>query len=96
MIFESKQAVNIIKQFHFLHSFNYDVEEIKSDKYVVKYIQYGNGCHWKARASFGKIHKRWEINKINGIHTCTTSLISQDHVRLDSYVIVHNIVDLWK
>jgi len=37
MIFESKQAtLNAIKQFHFLHSFNFDVEENKSDKYVVK------------------------------------------------------------
>ena len=45
MSFESKQAsVNVIKQFHFLHSFNYDVEEKKSDKYVVKCIQYGNEC----------------------------------------------------
>ena len=39
---------------------------------------------------------RWEINKINGIHTCTTSLISQDHVRLDLSLIDHNIVDLVK
>ena len=45
MIFESKQVVAYaIKQFHFLHSFNYDVEEKKSDKYVVKCIQYGNEC----------------------------------------------------
>ena len=29
-------------------------------------------------------------------HTCTTSLISQDHVRLDSYVIAYNIVELVK
>ena len=29
-------------------------------------------------------------------HTCTTSLISQDHVRLDSSVITHNIVHLVK
>jgi len=46
MIFESKQAVvNVIKQFHYLYSFNYDVEENKSDKYVVKCILYANGCH---------------------------------------------------
>ena len=36
LIFESKQAaVNAIKQFHFMHSFNFDVVENKSDKYVV-------------------------------------------------------------
>ena len=85
MIFESKQAVvNVIKQFHYLYSFNYDVEENKSDKYVVKCILYANGCHQKVKASFSKIRSRWEIKKINSIHTCTTSLISQDYVRLDS------------
>ena len=36
------------------------------------------------------------MKKINGIHTYTTSLISQDHVRLDSYVIARNIVQLVK
>ena len=83
-------------QFSNLHSFNFDVEENKSDKYVVKCIQYGNGCHWRERASFSKIRKRWEMKKINGIHTCTTLLISPDHVRLDSSVIVCNIVHLVK
>ncbi|KAL5154002.1 hypothetical protein HKD37_19G053460 [Glycine soja] len=97
MAFKSKQEiVNAIKIFHFLHSFNYDVEENKSDKYVVKCTQYGNGCQWRVKASFSKIRRRWEIMKINGIHTCTTSLISQDHVRLCSFEIAHNIVDLVK
>ena len=36
------------------------------------------------------------MKKINGTHTYTTSLISQDHVRLDSYVIARNIVQLVK
>jgi len=84
MIFESKQvAVYAIKQFHFLHSFNFDVQENKSDKYVVKCNQYGKVCHWRMRASFNKIRRRWKMKKINKIHTCKTSLISQDHVRLD-------------
>jgi len=34
------------------------------------------------------------MKNINGIHTCITSLISQDHIRLDSLVIAHNIVHL--
>ncbi|KAL5165720.1 hypothetical protein HKD37_18G050800 [Glycine soja] len=68
----------------------------KRYKYVVKCNQYDNGCCWRARASFNKIRRRWEMKKINGIKTCTTSLISQDHVRLDSSVIAHNIVHLVK
>jgi len=43
-----------------------------------------------------KICRRWKIKKIKGIHTCTASLISQDHVRLDLFVITHNIVHLVK
>ena len=46
LTFESKQAaVNAIKQFHFMHSFNFDVVENKSDKYIVMCNQYGNGCY---------------------------------------------------
>ena len=36
------------------------------------------------------------MKKLNGIHTCTDFVISQDHVRLDSSVIAHNIVHLVK
>ena len=36
------------------------------------------------------------MKKLNGIHTCTNYFISQDHVRLDSFVIAHNIVHLVK
>ena len=39
---------------------------------------------------------RWKIKQINGIHICTTSLISQDHVKLDSSIITNNIVHLVK
>ncbi|KAH1215601.1 hypothetical protein GmHk_13G036700 [Glycine max] len=97
LVIESKQAaVNVIKQFHFMHSFNFDVVENKSDKYVVMCNQYGNGCYWRARVSFSKIRKRLELKKLNCIYTCTNSTISQDHVRLDSSVIAHNIVHLVK
>ncbi|KAH1198988.1 hypothetical protein GmHk_18G052449 [Glycine max] len=97
LTFESKQeVVDAIKQFHFMHSFNFDVVKNKSDKYVIMCNQYGNGCYWRARVSFSKIHKSWELKKINGIHTCTTFVISQDHVRLDSRIIAHNIVHLVK
>ncbi|KAH1262859.1 hypothetical protein GmHk_02G005389 [Glycine max] len=97
LTFESKQAVvNVIKQFQFMHSFNFDVIENKSDKYIVMCNQYGNECYWRARVSFSKIRKRWELKKLNGIHTYTNSFISQDHVRLDSSVITHNIVHLVK
>ena len=36
------------------------------------------------------------MKKINGIHTCTTSVISQDLVRLDSSVFAPNIFHLVK
>ncbi|KAH1206301.1 hypothetical protein GmHk_16G046796 [Glycine max] len=79
-----------------MHSFNFDVDENKSDKYIAMCNQYGNGCYWRARVSFSKIRKRWELKKLNGIRTCTNSTISQDHVRLDSSIIAHNIVHLVK
>jgi len=79
-----------------MHSFNFDVVENKSHKYVVMCSQYGDGYYWRARVSFTKIHKGWELKKLNDIHTCTNSFILQDHVRLDLFVIAHNIVHLVK
>ena len=65
MIFESKHAaVNAIKQFHFLHLFNFDVVDNKSDKYVVKCNQYGKVCHWRMRASSNKISFKQDDKKI--------------------------------
>lgn len=58
--------MNAIKQFHFMHSFNFDVVKNKSDKYVVMCSQYDNGCYSRVRISFNKIRKRWELKKLNG------------------------------
>ena len=50
LTFESKQVdVNAIKQFHFMHSFNFDVVKNKSGKYVVMCSQYVNGCYWRVK-----------------------------------------------
>ncbi|KAH1209913.1 hypothetical protein GmHk_15G044313 [Glycine max] len=76
LTFESKQvAVNIIKQFHFMHSFNFDMVENKNGKYVVMCSQYGNECYWRARVSFNKIRKRLDSSVIthNIVHLVKTN-----------------------
>ncbi|KAL5159276.1 hypothetical protein HKD37_15G043629 [Glycine soja] len=83
MVNQAIKFVNGIKQFHFMHSFNFDVVENESDKYVGESIVQQNT-------------QKVGVEELNGIHTCTNSLISQDHVRLDSSIIAHNIVHLVK
>ena len=62
------------------------VLEFKSDRYVTRCIKYGNGCQWRLRASFNKI---WgNKKKIEASHTCLTTVLSQDHINLDSTQIV--------
>lgn len=58
MPFESKEVIVIeIKQFHYNHGFHYVVQEFKVDRYVSRYIHFGNGCQWWIKTSFSKILK---------------------------------------
>ncbi|XP_057434380.1 uncharacterized protein LOC130727291 [Lotus japonicus] len=77
-----------------LHSLDYVVHESRPDRFVAKCKQFESGCEWGIRASLSKIRNKWEIKKITGDHTCITSVISQDHEKLDSSVVVDCIVDL--
>nr|KYP57167.1 hypothetical protein KK1_003425 [Cajanus cajan]KYP57181.1 hypothetical protein KK1_003439 [Cajanus cajan] len=91
-LFESKEATEFaIKQFHIDHSFDFVVEKSRFDKYISRCTKYDNGYEWWIRASFSKFRNKWEIKKINGVHTCITSIISQDHHKLDSNVIASHI-----
>lgn len=95
MSFELKQAtISVIKQFHIKHSLDYIVEESIPDRYVGKCTKFGNCCQWRIRASLSKRRNRWEIKKIDNVHTCATSLISQDHRKLDSSIIVDCVLGL--
>ncbi|KAF1862431.1 hypothetical protein Lal_00026965 [Lupinus albus] len=95
MQFESKESIlDAIKQFHIRNSFDYIVVESKPDRYVGHCTHYGVGCEWRICASLNVKRGVWEIRKINGTHTCLSTVVSQDHTKLNSAFISNCIINL--
>jgi len=76
--------MSYIKQYHIDNGFRFLVLESKSDKYICQCIDYKKGCPWRLRASYSKRNFKWEIRKIDGSHTCLSTMQPTDHVNLDS------------
>ncbi|KAF1868712.1 hypothetical protein Lal_00036150 [Lupinus albus] len=95
MQFESKDAtINVIKQFHIKNFVDYIVVESRPDRYVGQCKYFGSGCQWRIRASLNGKRDLWEIRKINETHTCVSTSISQDHMKLNSSFIANCIIHL--
>ncbi|KAF1878576.1 hypothetical protein Lal_00047245 [Lupinus albus] len=95
MQFESKEStLDAIKQFHICNSFDYIVVESMPYRYVGRCTHYGAGCEWRIRASFNVKRGVWEIRKINGTHTCLSTVVFQDHTKLNSTFISNCIINL--
>ncbi|KAF1895733.1 hypothetical protein Lal_00037849 [Lupinus albus] len=95
MQFESKEStLDAIKQFHIRNSFDYIVVESMPYRYVGCCTHYGAGCEWRIRASFNVKRGVWEIRKINGAHTCLSTVVSQNHTKLNSAFISNCIINL--
>ncbi|KAF1881900.1 hypothetical protein Lal_00038542 [Lupinus albus] len=85
MQFEFKEAtLDAIKQFHIHNSFDYIVIESMPNRYVCRCKYFGAGCEWRIRASFNIKRDVWEIKKINGTHTCVSTIVFEYHTKLNS------------
>ncbi|XP_039120248.1 uncharacterized protein LOC120256615 [Dioscorea cayenensis subsp. rotundata] len=92
MRFRNKDdAVTAIKHYCLLKSVEYKVIESDLTRYSDKCKSYGDGCNWRVRASYSKRRQLWEITKYTGPHTCSLTMISQDHSKLDSNMISRQI-----
>jgi len=76
-----------VKQYHIEQGYTFVVVESKSDRYVAKCTNYGNGCQWRIRVAFSKVQQYLDIKKIETPHTCFSTIISQDHHNLDYFCI---------
>ncbi|KAF1893745.1 hypothetical protein Lal_00002267 [Lupinus albus] len=95
MQFESKEStLDAITQFHIHNSFDYIVVESRPNIYVGRCKHYGADCEWRIRASVSVKRGVWEIKKINRTHTCLSTIISQDHTKLNSSFISNCIINL--
>ncbi|XP_039133318.1 uncharacterized protein LOC120270392 [Dioscorea cayenensis subsp. rotundata] len=84
-------SVTAIKHYCLLKSVEYKVIESDPTRYSGKCKSYGDGCNWRVHASYSKRRQLWEITKYTGPHTCSSAMISQDHSKLDSNMICHQI-----
>jgi len=48
-------------------------------------------CPWKCQAILRTRDQVWEITKVEGVHTCATQLITQDHRHLGSRIISQDV-----
>ncbi|XP_016195616.1 uncharacterized protein LOC107636633 [Arachis ipaensis] len=90
--FNSRKAVTkAMKDYTIRRGVDYQVYESKPTTFYAKCTQYGTGCDWLIRVT--KMQKKycWEMQRYNGSHTCTRSIISQDHSKLDSKIVAEAI-----
>lgn len=92
MEFENKKwCVFSIWKYHIKHSLDYSVYKYDTKRYIIKSVN--QECKLKCRASLGK-GGGWVVSKISGAHTYTSYPMSQDHRKLDSDIISHNIKNI--
>jgi len=85
MSFDTKEStMSYIKQYHIDNGYRFVVVERKSDKFICRCVDYKKGCPWRLRASYSKRSFNWEIRKIDGSHTCLSTMQPVDHFNLDS------------
>ncbi|PPD89378.1 hypothetical protein GOBAR_DD13662 [Gossypium barbadense] len=64
--------------------------------YVGEYWKAAEGCNWRVRTAFIKNSQMWEIRKFVGLHTCTSTRMTEDHGKLDSKTICTCIMPMVK
>ena len=75
MSFDTKEStVSYIKQYHIDNGYRFMVVESKSEKFICRCVDHKKGCPWCLRAAYSKRSLNWEIRKIDGIHTCLSTM----------------------
>lgn len=93
MTFHNKEdCLHAIKSFHIRQSLDYDVIHSDPTRYVIQCTL--ETCQFKLRASFRKKTGKWKIGTMMGPHNCTSTLMSQDHRKLNYKLISQSIKTL--
>ena len=95
MDFDSKDAVkNALKQYVMKVHQSFKVVETKSHKYIVccPNNTEESPCPFYMRAILSKKTDAWKVTQWGGPHTCLNMTMTQDHEKLDSYLIATCVV----
>ncbi|KAH1188558.1 hypothetical protein GmHk_U059398 [Glycine max] len=97
MDFDSKDTVkNALKQYVMKAHQSFKVVESKSNKYIVCCLNKSTYCHcpFYMRAILSKRIDSWKVTQWGGPHACLNMSMTQDHEKLDSYLIVSCVVGM--
>ncbi|XP_015939634.1 uncharacterized protein LOC107465153 [Arachis duranensis] len=95
MEFSSRETViAAIKDYTIRRGVDYRVCESEPTTFYAKCVHYGTNCDWLIRASLIKRKFCWVIRRYNGSHTCSRTIISQDHAKINSDMIAEVIKPL--
>ena len=92
MEFNDKETIIwVIKNNNISKSVDYNMYELEIKTFYYKYKYYSLGCNWLIRVSLRMKKDISEMRKYNDRHTCTVTMISQDHTKLDVDIITQLI-----
>ncbi|KAF7831392.1 uncharacterized protein G2W53_013725 [Senna tora] len=95
LIFADKDAVqNALKVFSLKRHVDYRVTR-SAEKFIeCKCLHHAKDCKWRVRASYRVDLQLWMISRYDGPHSCASTVIAKDHLKLDSDMIVGVIAGL--
>lgn len=91
---QKEYLICAVKFYHIKHHRDFRVDVSDKRVWSVFCSEKDNGCSWRLRACRKRMDRKclylkcmdgaFEVTRVEGPHTCVSSVISQDHPRLDS------------
>lgn len=85
-------CVNAIKIYHMKHCVEFKVNMSNRKRYQISCKN--PTCNFRLLASYRKRSNFWEIGKMTQPHTCTTTILNQDHRKLSSQLMCRRLMPL--
>jgi len=90
MRFQTKeQFLDALNRYHITNHCTYKTTHSNTTRLRVQCVQ--QLCLWKCQTILRTRDQVWGIRKVEGVHTCATQLITQDHKHLGSKIISQHI-----
>jgi hypothetical protein len=95
MRFPTKElAIQCIREYHLNKAPDFVVTHSDSKRWIVQCAN--ESCMWRCRVICSKKSHVWQITKLEGPHTCASTVVSQDHHQLSSSFICESILQMVK
>nr|KYP73815.1 hypothetical protein KK1_006471 [Cajanus cajan] len=93
MTFDSKEEVQyVLNMHHIKKGLYYRMGKLSPTLIVARCVN--DECDWRYRATIIIRSQKWEVRKLSDEHSCSSPVISQDHVNLGSVYISKSILAL--